>query len=119
MTFLSFWSRDVGMDTEAYLTELTELLFEDISPRSWHALMKTQGVGSTLHTLIHCDTPKERIYKEGIFQKTPLVEKQRQWWKYVKSRLSFSHPRIRSLFQKYLTRVSTGMESLLVIGFYI
>ena len=35
---------------------------------------------------------------------TYLVKKSR--WKYVKSRLSFSHPRIRSLFQKY--RVSTG-----------
>ena len=35
---------------------------------------------------------------------TYLVKKSR--WKYVKSRLSFSHPRIRSLFQKY--HVSTG-----------
>nr|POE58581.1 hypothetical protein CFP56_72971 [Quercus suber] len=36
------------MDTKAYLTELTELLFEDIediSPWSRHLLVKTQGVG--------------------------------------------------------------------------
>ncbi|KAM4082636.1 hypothetical protein ACJW30_11G190400 [Castanea mollissima] len=31
-------------------------------------------------------------------------------WKYVKSGLSFSHPRVQNLFQKDLTRVPTDKE---------